>query len=329
MNTALAIAGYAPSQEKSHLLQVHFPHPPVLRSLPRIEWRRRQGPLLGSCQLAGDGAILSLNLTAGTRRRLHFLSLAEAAESVVPLYTDTAARLAAELAVRGRKARAVLVSPFADPFAPLAEIQAETGRVIETLAGQGIEAWIMTRGYVRPFALQMLTACRPFVRVTIGLTTLDRPLQRLLEPLAASPRVRLRQIAQLRQLGIPIRVMVGPLLPGLTDTRTNLVELLEALAPVGVQHVTAGYLFLQPGSAERLASTLEVHGLDGVLEAFQDGTNLRGGRYLAKTRRQRGYAALMALASRWGITVGVCNLANPDFRPVPQAASRRCQRLLY
>jgi hypothetical protein len=36
-------------------------------------------------------------------------------------------------------------------------------------------------------------------------------------------------------------------------------------------------------------------------------------RYLPKFRRQRGYAFLSALASRYGISVQVSALTNPDF----------------
>ena len=44
----------------------------------------------------------------------------------------------------------------------------------------------------------------------------------MLEPLTASPRLRLRQIRRLRDLGIPVQVALEPLVPGLTDTRDNL-----------------------------------------------------------------------------------------------------------
>ena len=59
------------------------------------------------------------------------------------------------LSVEGtQKPRAVYVSPSTDPFPPLAEIQAETGRAVEALAQQGVSAWLMTRGFIRPAALR-------------------------------------------------------------------------------------------------------------------------------------------------------------------------------
>jgi hypothetical protein len=210
----------------------------------------------------------------------------------------------------------------------------EAARVVEALAARGIDTWLMTRGFIRPAALQVLAAHRKRVKVTVGLTTLDRTLQRILEPLTASPRMRLRQIARLRDLGINVQVAVEPLLPGLTDTRANLAGLLQALADAGVTRVTAGYMFLRPRIQENLAAALRPHGWDQlVLDEYQGGPVLQSdaiapARYLPKPRRQRGYAVLMALASELGIAVSVSGITNPDFRTPPKADLRPRQRLL-
>jgi DNA repair photolyase len=252
---------------------------------------------------------------------------------VVRLYAGTARQLEGELAARRRLPRSVYVCPSADPFAPLAEVQAEAARVVAVLTQYGVEVCLRTRGYLRPSAIDFLAAHADRVRVTVGLTTMERALQRVLEPLVAPPRLRLRQIAELRQLGIAVQVALEPLVPGLTDTRANLLAVLQALAAVGVGHVTTGYLILRTGLRDRLARALEPHGWEAsVLDAFTGGPVLRGdglppGRYLPKRRRQRGYAALMALAAEFDITVSVSRLSNPDFQPAAHVAERR-QRLL-
>src|SRR5205085_5203841 len=135
----------------------------------------------------------------------------------------------------------VYLCPSTDPFPPLAEVQAETARVVAVLGEHGVQAWLKTRGWIRPAALEVLAAHRERVKVTVGLTTLDRTMQRVLEPLAAPPRLRLRQIKQLHSLGISVQVALEPLVPGLTDTRANLTAVLDALALAGVHQVTTGY----------------------------------------------------------------------------------------
>jgi DNA repair photolyase len=306
-------------------VQLHAPAEQAQPRLPRVVHTARKGAVLYPSPIGDSSEVLSLNLARGCVHRCTFCSVRASpsypGDAAVYLFTDTCERLAAELAVRPRRPRAVYVSPSTDPFPPLAEFQAATARVVETLAGHGVEAWLMTRGYIRPGTLEVLAAHRDRVKVTVGMTTLDRTLQRVLEPLAAPPRLRLRQIARLRSLGIPVQVAVEPLVPGLTDTRATLAPLLEALADAGVRHITTGYMFLRPGIRDHMLGALEAHGWDEmVLDAFTDGPvlaagNITAARYLPKARRQRGYAGLMALAAGLGMTVSVCGLTNPDFRP--------------
>jgi len=286
---------------------------------------------LQPCPIVESGEVVSLNLTRGCVHRCGFCSArgypTYPGGEVIYAFMNTPELLDAELSGRSRRPRAVFLSPATDPFPPLAEIQAETARVVEVLAKHDVEAWLMTRGYIRPSALDVLAAHHEHVRVTIALTTLDRNLQRILEPLTAPPQLRLRQIGDLHRLGVPVQVALDPLVPGLTDTRENLASALEALAGAGIRHVTAGYMFLRPGIRANLIRALEPHGWEQmVLHAYTGGPFLTGdgvaaAQYLPKARRQRGYAAMMALAAGLGISVSVSGTSNPDFttprRPTP------------
>jgi DNA repair photolyase len=53
--------------------------------------------------------------------------------------------------------------------------------------------------------------------VCLTITTLDEHLRRTLEPRAATADVRLSAVAQLAGRGVPVGVMVAPVIPGLTD----------------------------------------------------------------------------------------------------------------
>jgi len=54
-------------------------------------------------------------------------------------------------------------------------------------------------------------------RVNISLTTLDPTLARAMEPRAAAPYKRLKTIEALAKAGIPVNIMVAPMIPGLND----------------------------------------------------------------------------------------------------------------
>jgi DNA repair photolyase len=319
-------------------LQVHAPNQNT--RLPCVERTSCPGSVLHSSPLGGGRDVLSLNIARGCGQRCIFCSarayVTYPGDEVVYLFEDVAERLDAELAARRRPPRAVYVCPSTDPFPPLGEVQAATARVVEVLARHRVEAWLMTRGYIRPSVLDVLARHAERVRVLLGITTLDRALQRVLEPLAAPPRLRLRQLGELQSRGIAVQVALEPLVPSLTDTRGNLEPLLRALAAVGIEHATTGYLFLRPRIRENLLAALEAFGWDvAILDAFADGPLLEAGniapaRYLPKARRQRGYAALMALAAGYGIRVSVSGITNPDFgAPTePSAEKRPRQRLL-
>ena len=56
------------------------------------------------------------------------------------------------------------------------------------------------------------------VHVSISVTTLDESLGRRMEPRTSTPAARLRAIHDLTSAGVPTRVMVAPIIPGLTDS---------------------------------------------------------------------------------------------------------------
>ncbi len=50
-----------------------------------------------------------------------------------------------------------------------------------------------------------------------------------------------------------MHVSLEPLVPGVTDSRENLMAVFEALAAARVRHVTAGYLSLSPAAGRVLS----------------------------------------------------------------------------
>jgi DNA repair photolyase len=237
----------------------------------------------------------------------------------VQMFDGLADWLGAELAARSTKPRVVIIGPSTDPFQAIPELQHEVVKVVQVLAGMGIHSWLATRGAIQPDVLDALEKHRDHVRVTVSVATLDRDLQSVLEPDAASTEDRLDLIRILKKRGIPFEVALNPLLPGLTDLPDRLQVMLDRLSEIGVEQLTVGYLVLREGVKERLAEVLGPLGVaEVVLDAYADGPLLRDGQeqaqFLHKSRRQRGYALLMSIAAGLGMTVRLSELSNPDFR---------------
>jgi hypothetical protein len=215
--------------------------------------------------------------------------------------------LVRELATMDCRPRAVLLSPK--------ELNEQAIGIIRTLGDHEIEAWVTTLGSIHPDLLCRLAEICRFLRVTTPLTTIDADLQGSLEPGAPAPSHRLRQAVQLHRMGICSQVSLDPLLPGITDSKANLDNLLEALAEQNIKQVTATYLVLRDGMDFQLRERLGARA-EPVLAQFA------GRRYLPRAYRQRAYASLMARAAGLGISVKVCQLTNPDFGRGVNGSSR-------
>jgi DNA repair photolyase len=77
--------------------------------------------------------------------------------------------------------------------------------------------------------------------VYLSITTLDTALAGKLEPRASRPAARLRAIRELTDAGVPVGVMVAPMIPGLTDH--EMPAILAAAAAAGAKR--AGYIILR------------------------------------------------------------------------------------
>jgi DNA repair photolyase len=61
-------------------------------------------------------------------------------------------------------------------------------------------------------------AKKKLIGVALSVTTLDADLARTLEPRTATPAARLRAIRALSAAGVPVRTMLAPIVPGITDS---------------------------------------------------------------------------------------------------------------
>lgn len=85
--------------------------------------------------------------------------------------------------------------------------------------------------------------------VYVSVTTLDKEVARLMEPRASPPSSRLEAIRELSAAGVPVGVLIGPVVPGLTDH--EMPAILKAAAEAGA--TGAGYTMLRlPHAVEGL-----------------------------------------------------------------------------
>ncbi|MDP3155161.1 MAG: PA0069 family radical SAM protein [Archangium sp.] len=85
------------------------------------------------------------------------------------------------------------------------------------------------------------------VHVSISIPIWDPELARAIEPGVATPKRRIQAIERLAKAGIPVGVMVAPIIPGVSDE--GMARVLEAARNAGA--TSAGYVLLRlPGSVK-------------------------------------------------------------------------------
>ena len=138
-----------------------------------------------------------------------------------------------ELRARSYKVAPIALGTNTDPYQPIEAEHRVMRDVLTTLLAFRHPVAITTKGtsVERDLDLLVPLAEQGLTRVGISLTTLDPVLSRKMEPRAPIPARRLAVIAKLAQAGVSVRVMVSPLVPGLSDH--ELEPILEAATAAG------------------------------------------------------------------------------------------------
>jgi len=174
-----------------------------------------------------------------------YLDLSPGIDFETKLYAkpDAAALLRAELAKPGYRCDPIALGTNTDPYQPIEREWKVTRSVLEVLAEHEHPFTIVTKSALVERDIDIIApmAARRMARVYVSVTTLDGELARRLEPRATAPRRRLQVLKTLSAAGIPVGVMVAPLIPQLNDR--DLEAILEAAAANGAQ--AAGWVLIR------------------------------------------------------------------------------------
>jgi len=116
-------------------------------------------------------------------------------------------------------------------------------QILEVLAKAEHPVAIVTKSALITRDIDILApmAKKGLVKVGISVTTLDRKLARSMEPRASTPSKRLEAVKTLTEAGIPVAVMMAPVIPALNDHEIERV--LEAGKAAGATE--ASYVLLR------------------------------------------------------------------------------------
>ena len=156
---------------------------------------------------------------------------------------NAAELLEKELAAPGYEPKTIAMGTNTDPYQPIEKRFRITRGVLEVLARTNHPVGIVTKSALITRDIDILAgmAAKGLAKVAISVTTLDPKLARSMEPRAATPSRRLATIRELSAAGIPVSVLVAPIIPSLNDPEIE--DILQAVKDAGAQE--AGYVLLR------------------------------------------------------------------------------------
>ncbi|ODS58880.1 MAG: radical SAM protein [Agrobacterium sp. SCN 61-19] len=132
---------------------------------------------------------------------------------------DAPRLLERELSKPGYKVKPIAIGTNTDPYQPIEREWRIMRQILEVLDKANHPVVIVTKSalILRDIDILKSMAERGLVKVGISVTTLDRKLSRTMEPRASTPAKRLEAIKTLSEAGIPVAVMMAPVIPALND----------------------------------------------------------------------------------------------------------------
>jgi DNA repair photolyase len=114
----------------------------------------------------------------------------------------------------------ITISGVTDCYQPCERQFRLTRGILEVAAEARQPMAIITKNalVLRDLDLLATMAGEGVLVVNVSITTLDAALARSMEPRTSSPEARLRAVRELSAAGVPVRVMVAPVIPGLNDS---------------------------------------------------------------------------------------------------------------
>ena len=146
---------------------------------------------------------------------------------------DASELLRRELSSPRWEPQAIAMSVITDCYQPVEKKLRITRRCLKILTEFRNPVAVVSKNHLVTRDIDLLSelARHKAATVAISLTTLDDDLRRVMEPRTSRPTRRLSAIRELSKAGIPVGVMVAPVIPGLTDH--EMPALISAAAEAG------------------------------------------------------------------------------------------------
>lgn len=220
----------------------------------------------GTGDFIADG-VVSHNCFARPTHEYLGLNLGEDFDRKIVVKVNAVDKLRAELAAPTWTGEPVAMGTNTDPYQRAEGKYRLTRGVVEALAEHRNPFSILTKSALVTRDLDLLVEASRHSDITVNFSvpTVDESVWRATEPGTPHPRRRLDALRELAAAGIRTGVLVGPILPGLSDRPDQIDDVVHAIHDAGGRVLGAMALHLRPGTREHFLAWLA--GYDPVLHA--------------------------------------------------------------
>ena len=193
----------------------------------------------------------------------------------------------------------VAVGTATDPYQPIEGHYKLTRQAIEVLARGRTPISLVTKGpmVVRDIDVLQEQSRAAGCTICMSVPTVDDEAWRLLEPGTAHPLQRLRAVRELVDAGINAGVLMAPIVPGFSSSRTKLERTIKAIADHGARFVGCNVMYLQDGTRAHFMKFIERE-FPSIAPRFE---KLYARKYPPDAYRKEVQGMVQVLQARYGL----------------------------
>ena len=187
-----------------------------------------------------------------------------------------------------------------DPYQPIEGHYRLTRGAIEALAVARTPIGLVTKGpmVVRDRDVLKKLSETASCTVCMSVPTVDEDAWRILEPGTAHPLQRLRAVGELVDAGINAGVLMAPIVPGFSSSRTKLERTIKTIADHGARFLGCNVMYLEDGTRTHFMKFIERE-FPAMRPRFE---RLYARKYPPDAYRKEIRAMVRVLQDRYGLT---------------------------
>lgn len=194
----------------------------------------------------------------------------------------------------------VALGTATDPYQPIEGHYRLTRRTIQALARARTPMGLVTKGpmIVRDVDVLLEHARSAQSTVCISVPTVDEGAWSTLEPGTAHPLQRLRAVRALSDAGVHVGVLMAPIVPGFSSSRSKLERTVKAIADHGARFVGCNVMYLQDGTRSHFLGFI-AREFPSMLAGFE---RLYAKKYPPDGYRREVHERVRILKERYGLS---------------------------